>query len=115
LYGIDCPELKQPYGIEAKAKLVSMAQGKTLTVQIVGKDVHPERVDGVVLVDGQNVNLAMVQTGYAWAYPEYLKAADKPAYQSAQDAAQKAKLGLWSDANPTPPWDYRKAQKNKGK
>jgi len=118
LYGIDAPEytlpkLNQPYGKESGAYLAGLILNKSVTVEITGKDVHPQRVDGVIMVDGKNVNLEMVKTGYAWAYVAYLKAADKPAYQAAQDDAKSAKLGLWADANPTPPWEYRKAQKTK--
>ena len=33
------------------------------------------------------------------------------AYEAAEDAAKSAKLGLWKDASPTPPWDFRASER----
>jgi len=30
------------------------------------------------------------------------------------DAARAKRIGLWADAAPVPPWDYRKAKRNGG-
>jgi endonuclease YncB( thermonuclease family) len=111
LYGIDAPELKQAHGPESRAALVKMILNKTVTLTIPAwsNDAHGRTV-AKLTVDGTDVNLALVKHGFAWAYSAYLKASDKPAYFAAQNAAKTAKLGLWSQPNPTAPWVWRKAQ-----
>jgi len=115
LYGIDCPEnspkmhpaLVQPFGQEATAKLQALVLNKTVQLEITGKDVHHNRLNGRIWLDGKDINLQLVKDGYAWAYPEYLKGEDKKTYITAQTAAKNAKLGLWAQDNPQSPWDYR--------
>jgi len=87
-----------------------MALNKTvaLTIPAGTHDAHGRTV-AKLTVDGIDVNLALVKTGNAWAYSEYLSAADKPIYLAAQKTAQEAKLGLWSQPNPQEPWLWRKA------
>ena len=110
MYGIDAPELKQAHGPESRAALAAMALNKTvaLTIPAGTHDAHGRTV-AKLTVDGIDVNLTMVKTGNAWAYSEYLSAADKPVYLAAQKAAQEAKLGLWAQLNPQAPWLWRKA------
>jgi endonuclease YncB( thermonuclease family) len=56
----------------------------------------------------------MVRAGMAWWYREYAKEQtpdEQGAYQGAEDAARVTKRGLWKDAKPVPPWEWR----NKGR
>jgi micrococcal nuclease len=57
-----------------------------------------------VVVNGLNVNLEMVKRGMAWRYDKYSKDAELLA---AQEAAREGKWGLWKDATPLPPWEWR--------
>ena len=66
---------------------------------------------GKVLHDGQDVCLAQVKKGLAWHYKAYegeQSESDRNAYAAAEDAARAGKVGLWADARPVPPWDYRR-------
>jgi endonuclease YncB( thermonuclease family) len=38
---------------------------------------------------------------------------DRAAYAQAEEKARASKRGLWKDADPAPPWDWRKQQKKK--
>ena len=49
-----------------------------------------------VFRDGQSVNLAMVRSGQAFVYRQYLRQCDRTAYLGAEAAAQKQGLGVWS-------------------
>ena len=70
------------------------------------------RTIGTVFVGEKNVNLMLVEAGYAWHYVQFAK--DKKEYADAEASAKKARRGLWADtAPPVPPWDYRKAKKSK--
>ncbi len=113
LYGIDAPEVRhektagQPYGKEAKEALTALALGRRVTVEIVDIDVHGRTV-GIVHRSGVDINLEMVRSGYAWAYRRYLSAPYASRYLDAEREARGRRLGLWKDANPGPPWEFKR-------
>ena len=105
LYGIDTPERNQPYGQAAKKALSQLIGGKTVGVVIVTTDSYGREV-GTLYSDGVNINVAMVESGYAWWYQHY--APHEHAFQEAEQRARKLALGLWSQPDPVPPWDWRR-------
>ena len=100
---IDAPELGQPYGSDARDTLAELIFGKSLAV-------IPMRstADGLVIckvsVDGKDIGREMVVAGAAWTEPQ----SESPLIKDQEDA-QNGKRGLWSEASPTPPWEFRKA------
>ena len=104
---IDAPEKSMAFEQRAKQALASLVAGKNVSVKVLDTDRYGREV-GEVSVDGQSANLGMVRMGFAWAYPKYCH--DKNFYE-AQDEARSGRSGLWVDANPTPPWEYRKAMR----
>jgi len=112
LYGIDAPEKKQPYGPEAKDHLKSLVYHQTVDYQIVDTDRYGRGICRI-RKDGQDINLEMVMSGYAWAYVQYLKRPHASEYIDAEREARNKRLGLWSDYNPTPPWEFRKLQRKR--
>ena len=64
--------------------------------------------DGIVIckvsVDGKDIGREMVVAGAAWTEPQ----SESPLIKDQKDA-QNGKRGLWSEASPTPPWEFRKA------
>jgi micrococcal nuclease len=65
----------------------------------------------IIYKDSMNINLEMVKAGYAWAYRQYLKRPYTSEYIDAETEARQARRGLWQQANPTPPWEWRKTTK----
>ena len=63
---------------------------------------------GIVYLDSRNINVEMVKEGYAWAYKEYLKSPYASEFLDAEKEARDKRLGLWKQANPQPPWEFRK-------
>jgi hypothetical protein len=59
---------------------------------------------GKVWVNGLDANLEQVKRGMAWVYEKY---ASDPAYFSAERTAKNARIGLWNQPSPTPPWIFR--------
>ena len=55
-------------------------------------------------VDGVDVNRQMVATGNAWHYAAYSNDQTRAALQA---QAQSQRIGLWSQADPVPPWVFR--------
>ncbi len=46
----------------------------------------------------------------AWFYRQYQREQspnDRRLYEAAEDAARAEKRGLWRDADPVPPWEFR--------
>jgi endonuclease YncB( thermonuclease family) len=103
LANIDCPELKQPYGVLAKSLTEMLADGKDATVIITGSDRYGRKI-GTVYVDGHCVNEELVKYGLAWKYDEYCNDLH---YDAMQSLAKQERRGLWLDENPTPPWVWR--------
>lgn len=113
LAGIDAPEKKQAFGQKSKASLSSMVFGKTVTVEWTKRDRY-RRIIGVVLVNGVDSNLEQVKAGMAWWYRQYAKeqtAPQRAAYEAAENQAKVGRVGLWVDANPMAPWEFRHGKK----
>ena len=109
LTGIDAPEKKQPFGNRSKQSLSDMVFNKTVTVESDKRDRYGREL-GKVLAGGKDVNLEQVRAGFAWHYKAYERtqpANDRQAYAAAENEAKAAKRGLWVDADPTPPWEWR--------
>ncbi len=117
LQGIDAPEYDQPYGQAAEDHLRSLVQGKSVRLDMTGKDRYG-RLLGKLWVQPADcpscgktldANLAMLTVGLAWYYRYYkdeLSAEDQGRYEFAEREAKAKRAGLWQDDNPTPPWDW---------
>jgi len=71
-----------------------------------------------VLFNDQDMNLQQIEAGMAWHYVKYegeQTAADRIAYSDAEREARRLKHGLWQDANPVAPWNYRQAKREQKK
>lgn len=103
---IDAPESKQPFGQKSKLQLSSLIFNKRVFIQERTKDRY-NRTIATVSYDKININQAMVLTGYAWVYREYL---DDSFYLQLEQKARTEKRGLWVDPNPVYPATWRKQQ-----
>jgi endonuclease YncB( thermonuclease family) len=109
LAGIDAPESKQAFGQASKKQLSDLVFGKEVTLDC-GKTDKYRREVCVVLVAGQDANLAQVKAGMAWWYRKYQKEQtprQRTEYESAEDTARAGRVGLWDDADVMPPWEWR--------
>lgn len=66
LRDIDAPEICQPYGEEARRALAELALNQRARLHPAGRDVHG-RLLGVVVVDGADLGVRMVEEGHAWS------------------------------------------------
>ena len=103
LQGIDAPESTQPYGAEATRRLRQLLASRTLRIQPVSRDQYG-RVVAVVFAADTDVALELLRSGLAWHYGRY---SQDPRYAAAEAEARRARLGLWHDHAPIPPWDFR--------
>lgn len=100
---IDAPETRQAFGQKSKQYLSALIYRKKVAVEWDSKDRYG-RLLGTIYYQGKNINYQMVKDGYAWAYTKYLR---DDSYRVAQSYAQQNRLGLWREANPIPPWEWR--------
>lgn len=113
LMGIDAPEKKQAFGQKSKEHLSELVFNKQVSVEYTKKDKYGRTV-GKVIVDGVDANLEQVKAGLAWHYKQYQReqsAKDIAAYVLAEELARNESRGLWTDAEPVPPWEWRRQQK----
>jgi endonuclease YncB( thermonuclease family) len=106
LHGVDAPEGGQAYGNICRRTLSNLVFGKTVSAQVVELDRYQRSVSRVS-VDGLDVGLAMIRAGCAWHYRQYSPDAG---YAAAEQDARRARRGLWQDAKPVAPWEYRQSR-----
>ncbi len=106
LAGIDAPELDQPYGVEARRALASLARDRTARVEVVDRDAYG-RLVGTVYIGGRNINAALVAEGAAWVYRGYNH---DPQLLVLEARARAARRGLWGLPawRRAPPWEWRR-------
>ncbi len=104
LADIDAPERGQDFGMASRRSLTEMVLGKQLRVSTRAVDKYG-RIVAQLSVDGLDVNEEQVRRGMAWQYSHYFR---NPRYMALQDEALKAGRGLWAQANPVRPWQWRK-------
>lgn len=111
LYGIDCPEGKQPSGQAAKGFVSDVALYKVVDVEVApqGKDRYGRTVAIVAVMGAGVLQELLLDAGLAWVYPQYCK--DCADWYALEANARKAQRGLWQIKDPVPPWEWRKRQK----
>jgi endonuclease YncB( thermonuclease family) len=121
LAGIDAPERNQPYGGDARRHLAALVFGKPVVVSWHKRDRYGRLVGRVGLAAPgacgrpdcpriEDVGLALVESGLAWHYRQYQNeqsAEERSRYALAEQEARARREGLWGDARPVPPWEYR--------
>jgi len=111
LQGIDAPEDRQAFGKRAKQSLSDLAFRQRATALCPRLDRYQRQVC-TVTVDGVDVGMQQILRGMAWHFVRYAPeqpAAQRAEYAQAESEARSARRGLWRDAAPVPPWEFRRA------
>lgn len=123
LEGIDAPERHQAFGGRSKEHLAALVADRNVTViwhkrdrygRILGRVLAPECGRGACPMT-LDTGLAQLNAGLAWHYRQYAREqepGERIRYATAEKVAQSKQEGLWRDANPEPPWDYRRASRH---
>jgi micrococcal nuclease len=109
LHGVDTPERAQAFGTQARQFTSAFAFQQTVTVEVRQTDRYGRLVGDVLLPDGRILNQALVQAGMAWWYRPY--APNDLLLAQLEAEARAAKRGLWAEAHPIPPWQWRKGER----
>lgn len=105
LQGIDAPETRQTAGVECKQLLYNKVAGKRIVIMFYGADAYKRMLGCLFTMEGEDINLYMIQNGCAWEYSAPVM--KKTMYQDAEQTARAAPIGLWLDSCPTEPWAFR--------
>lgn len=108
---IDAPEKKQPFGERSRQALAAMCFQRDAVLRPTSVDRYGRTVARVECT-GRDANAEQVRAGMAWAYTQYQT---DPAIPRLELQARSARAGLWRDlgtaAEPTAPWEWRKARR----
>lgn len=112
LAAIDAPERDQAGGAVSHRSLSDLLLGKSVRVEEKYTDRYG-RVVAKLFVEGSDAGLQQLRRGMAWHYLHHAAeqtAADRQAYAAAEQEARRARRGLWSEAKPVAPWEFRRAR-----
>lgn len=122
--GIDAPESKQPMGKQSGDVLRQMINkaGNQVVISQIERDRYG-RIVGEVFVKAPTaqqpeqellLNYEQMKAGMAYVYRQYLDGCpSKDALVEGEQAAQKAKRGVWSNPSLVKPWDFRKQRRGR--
>src|SRR2546421_3171356 len=113
LQGIDAPESHQAFGTQSKKNLSDLIFDKEVTV-VYDKIDQYGRLVGKIIFAGRDINLEQVKAGMAWHYKQFEREQspeDRELYAQAEDQARSARRGLWVDANPIEPGEFRRDER----
>ncbi|MGE3154420.1 MAG: thermonuclease family protein [Nitrospiraceae bacterium] len=106
--GIDCPELTQPYGKQAKRAVMALVIGSSVTLKTYGRSRDGSVRADVIIANGRQLSQILLEEGLAWRVTTVDSSGS-----DLEEGARYAKRGLWADPDPTPPWKFRAAQVRK--
>lgn len=107
IWGVDAPELDQPWGIVARETLRQLLANGEITTIRKGKSWN--RMVVQCSAGEKDVALELLKMGLAWYLPKF--APKRQDYREAEAEAREAKRGLWSDKKPVAPETWRKQGK----
>jgi endonuclease YncB( thermonuclease family) len=86
--------------------------GSTVTIQAKTIDRYGRQV-AEVFSGGRNINQALVGSGAAFVYWQYMAGCDRNTYARLEQQAKSQRLGVWGDPGLMPPWQYRACRRSK--
>jgi len=102
LNGIDCPEINQPFGEDAR-NFLRQYLSDSVIISLKTVDKYGRSISDVFYKDTL-LNFLLVQNGLAWHYKKY---SSDTILSNAEAQAKNLRLGLWKGENIVAPWDWR--------
>jgi endonuclease YncB( thermonuclease family) len=108
LKDIDCPDLKQPYGKQAKHATAAFVGNREVVVRALTRDKQGRTSAEVHLPNGPNVGRELVKEGLAWWKRS---GSGDQSLGDLEELARAERKGLWSEPDPVPPWKWKVTKK----
>ena len=99
---IDCNELAQPHGLDAKHFTESLILGRMVKIVITGTDKYKRKI-AKIYYKGRYINEEIVKAGYCYVYKPY---SSRKLYNEYL-VAKRNKVGLWACKLQEPPYKFR--------
>ena len=112
LYGIDCPEMDQPFGQPARLFVINAARFKRVYILPAPQDKDSDgRRMVMVEIPGRGILQELLLTaGLAWVSPQYCQDCDE--WKQLETAARDRGRGLWARGEEAvPPWEWREGKR----
>lgn len=112
LWGVDAPEINQPYGRASRNFLRDIAQGKRVEVIKAQEENSYRRFVGIVSLasSGASLQEELLKNGLAWVYDYHCNKDVCKIWRKLQQEARRDRRGLWADPAPINPYRWRKQQ-----
>jgi endonuclease YncB( thermonuclease family) len=107
LFGVDCPEKEQPFGLPALDYSRHIVSGKNVSIVTVNEKRYPKCK---VYFGDKCLNELLLKAGYAWL--DDRNSSNEKWKEMVKKAVAQEK-GLWSQDAPVPPWEFRGGKKEK--
>lgn len=105
---IDAPEHEQAWGNRSEQSLRELVYKKLVRIEWREVDRNGRPIV-TMTVGGMDVSTEQVRRGMAWVYRTYSM---DPELLRLEANAREAKLGLWADPAPVPPWEWRRLKRD---
>ena len=106
LFGVECPDLNQPFGTTARYFTSTLVLGRQVLVNVFGADAEGRPLGEVALADGTRLNHELLRSGLAWWNRQ--SAPNNDSLWKLELDARTERRGLWQDSDPIPPWEWKK-------
>jgi|TARA_R110000868_G_scaffold74337_13_gene215008 micrococcal nuclease len=100
---VDCPEIRQPFGVSARNFTVKQVYLKSVKYIVIGKD-HYGRSIAKVYHKGKYLSAEIIRKGMGWQYKKY---SNSYKLKILEYKARINKLGLWMNSDPAYPPEWR--------
>ena len=104
---VDCPEKAQAFGTRAKQFTSDAVYLKEIKYIVTDTDRYGRSIAKIYYDDNKYLSAEIIKNGFGWQYKQY--STSKLLAKLEQEARQN-KRGLWVDANPIYPSDFRKSK-----
>ncbi len=110
---IDAPETSQVLGMDARQALqAELPIGTEVGLRPKATDRYGRTV-AEVLRGNTNINQALVATGAAFVYWQFIEGCDRETYSRLENEARLKSLGVWAvPGGIQRPWEYRRGRKS---
>lgn len=107
LANIDAPELDQPFGNSSRTSLEELCLGKEVSYEPQGGSAK-DLPRAMVTCGELDASRTQLRRGMAWVMPD---AKIDAGFAAIQDFVWRDKIGLWTDSDPVPPWEWAERKK----
>ncbi len=109
------PHSQKPHGAQASQALKALVPiGSGIDLRIKTTDRYGRSI-AEISRGGRNINQALVASGAAFVYWQYIQGCNRQTYSRLETEARLKGLGVWSTGGGiTRPWDYRRGRRSSG-